>query len=173
MSLQVVRLGPGDWREHRDLRLESLRSAPAAYAMTYEESVAMPDSEWRERMTGAVTFWQVRDGGEPLGMAGLWENPDEEPAPTAHVIAMFVRPRARGRGVGALLLDTLVDEARSRGHVRLMLHVETGNDTARKLYERAGFVRTGHPSPHPHQAGLLEQSMVRRLDAGEDRRPDR
>jgi len=164
--MRVVRLGPDDWREHRELRLESLCSAPSAYAMTYEESITMPDAEWRERMTGAVTFWQVRDGREPLGMAGLWEDPDEEPTPTAYLIAMFVRPFARSRGVGALLVQTVVDEARSRGHERLVLHVETGNDTARRLYRRSGFVPTGQPSPHPHQPGLLEQRMVRRLDAG-------
>ncbi len=165
MTIRVVRLGPDDWREHRDLRLESLRSAPTAYAMTYEESVAMPDAEWRERMTGAVTFWQVRDGAEPLGMAGLWEDPDEgSSSPTAYLIAMFVRLPARGRGLGALLAQAVVEEARLRGHERLVLHVETENDTARRLYEQTGFVRTGAPCPHPHRGGLLEQTMVRRLD---------
>ena len=172
MTIRVVRLGPDDWPEHRKLRLESLRSAPSAYAMTYEESVAMPDAEWRERMTGAVTFWQARDGGEPLGMAGLWEDPGAGSPPAAYLIAMFVRPSARGRGIGALLVQTVVDEAGSRGHDRLTLHVETENDSARRLYERTGFVRTGRPAPHPHRPGLLEQAMVRRLEAAGPARPD-
>lgn len=172
MTLRVARLGPDDWREHRELRLESLRSAPEAFAMTYEESLLMTDAEWRDRMTGAVTFWQARDDGEPLGMAGLWEDADDGPGVTAYLIAMFVRPRSRRRGIGAVLVQTVVDEASSRGHGRLVLHVETGNETALRLYERAGFVATGPPSTHPHRAGLLEQPMVRRLYEGLGSRSD-
>ncbi len=47
----------------------------------------------------------------------------------------------RGQGVGALVLDHLVDEARRRGYVRVSL--ETGSNApfapAHRLYARRGF----------------------------------
>jgi GNAT superfamily N-acetyltransferase len=44
----------------------------------------------------------------------------------------------RGRGLGAAVLDAVIDEARRRGLVGISLSVEDGN-RARHLYERAGF----------------------------------
>jgi GNAT superfamily N-acetyltransferase len=57
---------------------------------------------------------------------------------------LYVRPDARGQGVGARLLSAARAAAVGRG-VRA-LHVEVGpeNQTARRLYERAGYVDSGH-----------------------------
>jgi GNAT superfamily N-acetyltransferase len=44
----------------------------------------------------------------------------------------------RGRGLGAAVLDAVIDEARRRALVGISLSVEDGN-RARHLYERAGF----------------------------------
>jgi ribosomal protein S18 acetylase RimI-like enzyme len=57
---------------------------------------------------------------------------------------LYVQPAARGQGVAAGLLGAARDGAVARG-VR-SLHVEVGsdNDAARRLYERAGYVESGH-----------------------------
>ena len=57
---------------------------------------------------------------------------------------LYVRPAARGRGVGAALLGAARDGAVARG-LRL-LQVETGDAShlARPLYARAGYVDSGH-----------------------------
>lgn len=44
----------------------------------------------------------------------------------------------RGRGLGAAVLDAVIEEARRRGLPGISLSVEDGN-RARHLYERAGF----------------------------------
>jgi GNAT superfamily N-acetyltransferase len=71
---------------------------------------------------------------------------------------LYVRPAARGQGVGAALLAAARGGALARG-VRA-LHVEVGpdNDTARRLYARAGYVESGHlflslPLASPVHAG--------------------
>ena len=53
---------------------------------------------------------------------------------------MGILPQARGRGVGALLLDSLVSAARDAKLPGLSLSVETDN-YALRLYERLGFNR--------------------------------
>ena len=57
---------------------------------------------------------------------------------------LYVRSAVRGRGVGAGLLAAARASAVERG-VRA-LHVEAGpdNQTARRLYARAGYVDSGH-----------------------------
>jgi len=56
-----------------------------------------------------------------------------------------VAPAARGRGIGRLLIEHLVERARSEGWARVYWHTRAGNTTARRLYDRFcpadGFVR--------------------------------
>jgi GNAT superfamily N-acetyltransferase len=65
--------------------------------------------------------------------------------PTCYLEDLFVDPEARGHGVGAALIDDLIDLARTRGWSRLYWHTKGANDTARRLYDRYGkaddFVR--------------------------------
>jgi GNAT superfamily N-acetyltransferase len=53
---------------------------------------------------------------------------------------MFVRPEARGRGVGRAILDALIDEARALGASSVVLETGTRQLHALALYRRAGFV---------------------------------
>jgi ribosomal protein S18 acetylase RimI-like enzyme len=53
-------------------------------------------------------------------------------------LTIGVRQEDRGRGVGTVLLATLIAQAGARGHHALSLSVEDGN-RARRLYQRAGF----------------------------------
>ena len=64
----------------------------------------------------------------------------------AHVLmvaGLGVDPEAQGRGVGRALVEAAVAEARARGARKLTLRVLGGNVTARRLYERCGFVVEG------------------------------
>ncbi|WP_309620914.1 GNAT family N-acetyltransferase [Salinibacterium sp.] len=57
------------------------------------------------------------------------------------VKSMRTTPLARGRGVGTLLLERILDEARARGYsaVRLETGTEEYFSAARSLYSRFGF----------------------------------
>ncbi len=56
------------------------------------------------------TFWVLEDGGEVVGMVGL-----EVYGPSALLRSVVVNEAMRGRGLGDLLTDTALAEARSRG----------------------------------------------------------
>ncbi|TFI21529.1 GNAT family N-acetyltransferase [Streptomyces sp. 4R-3d] len=60
------------------------------------------------------------------------------PADTAVVSRLFVSPKARGQGIGALLLTELVRDARGRG-LHPVLDVVTSDRRAAALYERQGW----------------------------------
>ena len=48
---------------------------------------------------------------------------------------LFVSPAARGKGLGRALIMDLMTLAQSRGWHRLYWHTDTGNATARRLYD--------------------------------------
>ena len=90
---------------------------------------------------------------------------------TAHITDFYVRPEARGRGVGRALLRALIDPARETGLDHVSLEVLLRNAEARRLYERLGFAAVDvfmvAPSRQRRAAGVL------RLAACSDRRRGR
>lgn len=65
----------------------------------------------------------------------------------AHVVeiqGLAVDPAARGRGVGAMLVRAVLDDAEQRGMRKVSLRVMGGNPTAQRLYQRMGFEVQGH-----------------------------
>jgi ribosomal protein S18 acetylase RimI-like enzyme len=155
------RVRPDDWRSHRDLRLEMLLDAPDAFWTQHADVVDLDEAGWRARIASAHHV-QVRIDGVPVGSAGLYEDPDEPPG-TATLVAMYVTPHARGRGVGRRLVEAVLAEAEARGSERVVLEVTGGNAPAIALYERMGFRLTGRRRPHPRRADLVELDMERDL----------
>jgi hypothetical protein len=77
--------------------------------------------------------------------------------PDAHIGRMAVLKAWRGRGVGSLILDALVEAARRRGerHVALSAQVH-----ALAFYRAHGFEAEG---PEYQEAGIAHQAMRRAL----------
>lgn len=83
-------------------------------------------------------YYVARFEREVIGYAGLWIIFDE-----AHVTNVAVHPDYRGRRLGELLLNILIQEAIYLGADRMTLEVRVSNHPARRLYERLGFVSAG------------------------------
>lgn len=77
--------------------------------------------------------------------------------PDGHIGRMAVLAGWRGRGVGALLLQALIDEAQRRGLARVVLNAQTH---ALGFYARFGFVPEGEEY---EEAGLPHRTMSRSL----------
>ncbi|MEM1314141.1 MAG: GNAT family N-acetyltransferase [Pseudomonadota bacterium] len=75
---------------------------------------------------------------------------------------IFVAEAARGRGVGAALLDAVAQEARQRGLAGVTLDVIDVNPRARALYERRGFraVATQRTGPLRHVFGFASATRM-------------
>jgi ribosomal protein S18 acetylase RimI-like enzyme len=156
--IEVRRMRPEEWRELRELRLESLQDSPTAFWRRYDEDLATTDAEWRERAE-APCFAAV-EADRFVGMAvGGGGDEDER---LAELYAMYVTPAARGRGVGEALVNAVVEWARAAGYARVRLMVNVDNDSAFRLYERCGFRDTGHREPLRDGPHVLRE-MVRVL----------
>jgi predicted N-acetyltransferase YhbS len=71
----------------------------------------------------------------------------EMPWPEVRLLA--VAPAGRGRGVGAALMQECVGRARKSGARVLSLQTTDLMQTARRMYERMGFVRSPELDFHP------------------------
>lgn len=69
-----------------------------------------------------------------VGYAGLWLMVDE-----AHVTTIATHPMARGRGLGELLLVSLIDIGYQIGARWITLEVRVSNEPAKALYRKYGF----------------------------------
>jgi len=62
---------------------------------------------------------------------------------------MWVAPEVRRRGVGGMLVDAVIEWARSNGVTRLLLDVADNNAPAIELYARKGFEPNGEVGTLP------------------------
>lgn len=73
-----------------------------------------------------------------VGYGGLWLSVDE-----GHVTTIAVAPEYRGRGIGELLLNGLIDQAAALNADMLTLEVRVSNIIAQQLYLKYGFRPAG------------------------------
>ena len=75
----------------------------------------------------------------PIGCVALRPLPGREEGVVGEVKRLYLRPEARGRGVGRALVETLLAEASIAGYRELCLDTLADMKAARTLYAALGF----------------------------------
>lgn len=91
---------------------------------------------WSELAQQSRAYAVAVDGERIIGYAGAFLL-----APDSDVQTIAVSPRDQGRGVGAILLTWLIEQAVAQGCRQMLLEVRSDNVPAIAMYERFGFVR--------------------------------
>ncbi|MFC8717467.1 GNAT family N-acetyltransferase [Kitasatospora sp. NPDC057198] len=112
-------------------------------------------------------FLLARLDGRPVGCAGVRSfTPAPTAAPTTpatpstgELKRLYVRPEARGHGLGRLLLTAAEDAARALGHARLRLDTMAELAEARALYADSGYADVPPFNTNPYAAHWLEKSL--------------
>ena len=87
-------------------------------------------------LVGAIIYIVAKENGEIVGFAGIWYSVDD-----AHITNIVVRKSYRNKGIGSLLLEKLIELAKTK--TSLTLEVNTKNEIAQKLYLKYGFKNLG------------------------------
>jgi ribosomal protein S18 acetylase RimI-like enzyme len=162
----VRRIEPEEWEQLRAIRLNALADAPEAFGSTLEREREYADDVWREwardGADGATELCLVASEGDAL--VGMAVGFVEEGRDHAHLVAMWVAPDVRRRGIGRRLVSEVVAWARARGLAAVKLDVTVDNDAARRLYEACGFRLTGKTGPFGPRPELVVSELRLDLD---------
>jgi len=96
------------------------------------------DAEGRLSRTVRRLLHPEREDRSLLGYGGLWMMVDE-----VHISTLALREEWRGRGLGELLLATLIETAKNRGAAVVTLEVRVSNLRAQRLYTKYGLSVVG------------------------------
>ena len=140
-EIEIRRLMPADAALYRDLRLEGLRLSPEAFGSIYEIERTEPLGWFAARLGDAAVFGGF-NGADLLGIAGFFVHRGAKEGHKGVLWGMYVRAAARKTGLGRRLAQAIIDHARDRVEI-LELRVVAGNEPARRLYARLGFVEYG------------------------------
>ena len=91
-----------------------------------------------------VAFFVLRADGKPAGCGGIKLFGREY----GELKRMYVRPQYRGAGLGRLLVNHLAGHALANGVTVLRLETGIHQQTAIRMYERAGFRRIASFGPY-------------------------
>lgn len=114
------------WAEARE------RARAIRYAVFVEEQGVPVELEWDEWDEPSWHALALGEDGTAVATGRL--------LPDGHVGRMAVLKSARGTGVGARVLDALMDKAAELGYPELVLNAQTH---AAPFYARAGFTQVG------------------------------
>lgn len=112
-------------------------------------------------------FLMADDGRESVGMALAMPAHEDTgagpPIPGAcYLDLIYVLPDRWGKGIGGVLLDRVLDEARRRGYSRVQLSTHEDNERSHRLYRSRGFSPTG--VARVNDAGARVGQWVRSID---------
>jgi GNAT superfamily N-acetyltransferase len=125
-----------DWREAR--RLIEEYAASLNVDLCFQNFAHELEHLASEYGPPAGAFLLATENGLNLGCVGLRKFADD----VAEMKRLYAAPDARGRKVGRLLAEGIVDEARKLGYARLVLDTLPSMKEAQSLYASLGFKPT-------------------------------
>lgn len=140
-EFHIRALTSADAAAYRAIRLAGLKDSPEAFGSTFAAEVAKPLAWFFDRLAASQIFGASRNG-EIVGIAGFAVRSGEKEAHKGLLFGMYVRPAARGAGIARRLVEAVVDYGRARVEL-IQLSVVVGNEPARRLYARLGFLEYG------------------------------
>ena len=125
--------------------------------------------ELRKNPAAHLFVIQTREPPKVVGVGGYWLIIDE-----AHISTFAVHPEWRYRGVGKVLLASMLRQAAALGALSAMLEVRAGNAAAQALYAGFGFhpvgIRKGYYKNNGEDAVLMTADRIN--GSGKDHQED-
>jgi len=132
--------------------------SPDAFSETLTKAKQRTAEEWDSRakwladspdVVGLIAYDDDRPCGFVMGLTGSFINGsmDWKCRDSVTIAKTWVEPKARRKGIGKALTDTVKKWACEKGVERLELQVTENNEAAKSFYKYLGFSDTGRREP--------------------------
>ena len=154
-----------EWRT-REARISDIPAITEIYNQGIEDRVAT--FETRRRDTAEMEEWLTERGEryrviiaeDEKGTVQGWASINEFHSRCCYSgvgdLSIYIHRDVRGKGLGKLLLSSLMEEARRQGFHKLVLGAFEFNEAAKKLYRTLGFRTVGTYQ----KQGILDDKYV-------------
>ncbi|HVX14125.1 MAG TPA: GNAT family N-acetyltransferase [Pirellulales bacterium] len=141
VDVAIRRATPADARTIADIYNEAIIGTTATFDT--EPKTEEDRKEWLQDHQDRYPVLVAERGGEVVGWAALSRWSDRPAYARTAETSFYVARNHRGIGVGRLLKERLLDEARKAGFHTILARVAEGNTVSRHLNESLGFVHVG------------------------------
>ncbi len=141
----------GDWATER-IRVE--------LGIVITAEVDHPATVLNELLARGGRLYVAEVDGEGIGVGGLKRLSDT----VGEIKRMFVRPTARGLGVGRAIIGQLIDDTRALGYETVYLESASFMHPAHALYRSVGFVPSEAYAGREFEGAPHDVSVFLRLD---------
>ena len=102
------------------------------------------DSLFETFQAAGARYWIAEENMELIGGAGIYPTKGL-PAGYCELVKLYLKPEARGKGTGKLLISACLKAAVQSGYTHLYLETLPQLHMALPLYEKTGFTRLEQP----------------------------
>ncbi|MEH1951344.1 MAG: GNAT family N-acetyltransferase [Nostoc sp.] len=142
----VKKITKDDTKNYRQIRLEALDKNPDSFGTTYQEEVIKTIEQFRDRIPVDNNNFILGcfEDKHLIGIVAFHQESRIKLRHKAYISSMYIQQEYRGKGVGKLLLNELIERAKAINDVEiLLLDVVKNNVLAKALYLSLGFQTYG------------------------------
>jgi RimJ/RimL family protein N-acetyltransferase len=150
------------WSKLRDVRLTALQESPRRFLSKYSKEVAYGEAQWRAEFSRGEWIIVGEEGQPPDALIGITRSDDIPPA-GRYLEFLWVSPRRRRTHLATNLIRAVLERLQASGMDTAWLWILDGNEPARELYSKCGFITTGERHQPRADLSLWEERMNRRL----------
>lgn len=147
-------MAPADWPAVRAIYVEGIATGNATF-----ETEAPPWEVWDNKHLAEPRI-VAREDGAILGWAALSRVSARECYRGVCEVSVYVASSARGRGVGRMLLEALVQGSERAGIWTLQASIFPENEASVSLHERCGFRIVGRRERIASLNGMWRDTLL-------------
>jgi ribosomal protein S18 acetylase RimI-like enzyme len=158
--MELRKITPEDWEGYRNFRLGALQSADAlAFGSSYEKEKDRTEGDWRGRLKDNPErfFFGYFNDKEIASAGGVYFNKENN---QWIIVGIYTRPEYRGKGLSTKVIEAIMEELKSRGVEKIMLMVNTKQQSAINIYHKLGFKDIDIIKDYPMGDGQLHDEYV-------------
>ena len=122
----------------RDMKPEDIAQVVAIEQVSFAIPWTFETFEREITINEYARYTVMEKDGAIIGYCGMWLILDE-----SHITNIAILPEYRGRNLGEVLLNEVIEKAKKLGAHSMTLEVRVSNEIAQKLYRKFGFLNGG------------------------------